>query len=328
MKKRVSVVIPLYNEESVVPELIDRLVALQQKLMPVVLDVVVVNDGSGDATRALLDQRLPDLKNWKLISLARNFGLQPAYKAGLDFAKGDAVVFMDGDLQDPPELIADMVSVWQEGYAVVVARRRTRRERGLRRVCFELFHWGINKLTGGMMPKDSGTFGLMDRRVADQVKSLREKNPFFPALRCWPGYSTGYVEYDRELRFSGETKQSYRRLINYAWDGVTSFSDAPLRCITSVGFLISSLAFLYACVLLVQRIFQFFGFFADLRVLGFTTIVLAILFMGGVQLMAIGIIGTYLSRIFVEVKDRPMYVVDEVLTSTGAVCENLESKDM
>ena len=165
------------------------------------------------------------------------------------------------------------------------------------------------------MPKNSGTFGLMDRQVADYVKNLREKTLFLPALRCWPGFRTKYVHYDRDERRVGETKQTLRSLFRYAWDGISSFSDVPLQWIAGLGFLISGAAFLWACILAAVRVLQFFGYFETLRVLGFTTNVLAILFMGGVQLLAIGVVGVYISRIFVEVKDRPVYVVRGVSSS-------------
>ncbi|MCF7849383.1 MAG: glycosyltransferase family 2 protein [Kiritimatiellales bacterium] len=315
MKKRVSVVIPVFNEETVVDELVSRLEKVASGLEGFELQPVIVDDGSQDATYARLEEALPKLSCWKLISLSRNFGLQAAYKAGLDFADGDAVVFMDGDLQDPPELIGEMVACWEKGAKTVVACRNSRKESGLRRLFFDLFHRTFNFLCQGAMPRNSGTFGLMDRHVADHVRDLRERSLFFPALRCWPGFETEYVYYDRDLRFAGETKQSFRRLLSYAWDGITSFSDVPLQWITGMGFLISGAAFLYSCVLLIQRVLQFFGFLQGLEVLGFTTIVLAVLFMGGVQLIAVGVVGTYISRIFVEVKDRPLYITKNVSSS-------------
>jgi polyisoprenyl-phosphate glycosyltransferase len=315
MNKTVSIVIPLFNEEPVVDELIDQLKTLESETPNVSLQSVFVDDGSTDGTVERLKKKLPSLKRWKLVALSRNFGLQAAYKAGLDHADGDAVVFMDGDLQDPPALIGEMIACWEKGANTVVACRNSRKETGLRRLFFDMFHRVFNSLCQDAMPMNSGTFGLMDRKVADHVRKLRERTLFFPALRCWPGFKIEYVYYDRQERFDGKTKQSVRRLINYAWDGITSFSDAPLQWITAVGFIISGLAFLYACLLFVQRILQFFGFFQDLQVLGFTTIVLSILFVGGVQLMAIGVVGTYISRIFVEIKDRPPYIAESVACS-------------
>lgn len=307
--KVISVVVPLFNEEAVVLELVDRLRAVDGGLEDATLEVVAVDDGSTDATRVHLLEKLPLLACWKQVSLSRNFGLQAAYKAGLDHATGDAVVFMDGDLQDPPELIPEMLAEWRKGAKVVVACRNSRKETGMRRVCFDLFHKLFDKLTDGAIPPNSGTFGLMDRVVADHIRNLRERSLFYPALRCWAGYEKSEIFYDRDERLAGETKQSFRRLLNYAWDGVTNFSDVPLQMITTIGFFISGAAFLYGLFLVFQRIMQFFGCFQGLEVLGFTTIVVAVLFMGGIQMIAIGIIGTYLSRIFREVKDRPLYLV-------------------
>lgn len=314
--KTVHIVVPFFDEEEVIPCLCSRLERVCRSIQDKV-EVIFVDDGSRDRScemvRANGDLTVP----WKLIRLARNFGQQAAYRAGLDYADGDAVIFMDADLQDPPEKIPELIQAWRAGAKVVVGVRESRKETGVRRWCFDLFHEIFFRLTHGMLPKDSGTFGLMDRVVADWVCGLREVNLFLPALRCWFGFPTSFVYYKRELRAAGEEKQSYWKLLNYAWDGVTSFSVAPLRLITVLGLVVAIPSFLYGGWLIVQRILQQFGYFKSLDVLGFTTIAVAVFFMGGLQLICLGIIGEYLAKMFSEMKGRPVFVVDEVVSSSS-----------
>lgn len=311
----ISVVIPLFNEEELVQELLQRLLEVEKELNDCSFELVIVNDGSRDGTQHALETFLPSFSNWKLVALARNFGLQPAYKAGLDQVTGDAVIFMDGDLQDPPEAIPLLVAEWQAGAKVVAACRNSRKETGFRRLCFDAFHVVFHKLTDGFVPKNSGMFGLMDREVAGHVKAMPEVNLFFPALRCWPGFKQSSITYDRDARFAGDTKQSFGRLFRYAWDGITSFSDMPLQMITVMGSIISVLAFVVGIGLILFRMLQLFGFFGELVVLGFTSIVIAVLFMGGLQMIALGVIGNYMSRLYQEAKHRPLYIIGELKKS-------------
>jgi glycosyltransferase involved in cell wall biosynthesis len=313
----VSIVIPLYNEEELVPQLLQRLLDVETGMEKTSFELIVVNDGSHDETQRVLEKSLPSFSCWKLVSLARNFGLQPAYKAGLDQVEGDCVIFMDGDLQDPPEVIPDLVAEWRSGSKVVVACRNSRKETGFRRLCFDAFHIIFHKLTEGFVPKNSGMFGLMDREVANHVKAMPEINLFFPALRCWPGFRQSTVTYDRDARFAGDTKQTFGRLLRYAWDGITSFSELPLQLITMMGAIISLLSFVLALGLVAFRILQLFGFFSELVVLGFTSIVIAVLFMGGLQMIALGVIGNYMSRLYQEAKRRPHYIIGDMKKSTG-----------
>ena len=306
----ISIVIPLWNEAQIVPELARRLQALDG----LNLEVVCVDDGSSDETAEQLECVLPAFSRWKLVKLSRNFGQQSAFRAGLDEATGDAVIFLDADLQDPPELIPEMVAAWQNGAKLVVACRSSRAERGLRRVCFDLFHRVFHRITGGIMPKDSGTFGLMDKAVADQLRRLPEQNLFLPALRSWVGYRQVCVWYDRSSRV-GQPKQRFGRLLSYAWDGVTSFSAVPLKFISAAGILLSLIGFGYAGVLLVIKFLQFFGYFASLEVPGFTTVAVAVFCIGGLQLICTGIIGEYLARVYTEVKRRPHYIVESISSS-------------
>ena len=311
----VSIVIPLYNEQDSIAALVDRLKPL--RVGGAAVQCVFVNDGSRDATRARLLERAPELADWKFLQLSRNFGQQAAYRAGLGAADGAAVIFLDADLQDPPELIPEMVAHWQAGARVVVACRRSRAERGLRRVCFELFHAIFHRVTGGVMPKDSGTFGLMDRVVVEQLKQMPELNLFLPALRSWVGYRQEIVWYDRAER-AGQPKQTLHKLFSYAWNGITSFSTVPLKAISALGLVISLFGFTYAGGLLLVRLLQGVGYFHGLVVQGFTTLAVAVLCLGGIQLVCLGIIGEYVAKVYTEVKQRPAFIVEEVLTSRTA----------
>ena len=306
----ISIVIPLWNEEESIATLIARLVELRQKCS-VPFEFIFVDDGSTDRTVSRLQQELASQAQWALVSLSRNFGQQAAYRAGLDHARGDAVVFLDADLQDPPELIPEMVERWQGGAKVVVGCRRSRPERGLRGILLKQFHQIFKLLTGGIIPPNSGTFGLMDRVVVDHVRALPEINLFLPGLRSWFGYQQELVSYDRAGR-PGKPKQTFSRLVSYAWDGITSFSELPLKLIGIAGLIISCLGFFYAFVLIVIKAAQFLGFFRGLAVMGFTTLAVAVLFMGGIQLLCLGIIGEYIARSYKETKRRPIYIVKTI----------------
>lgn len=312
----ISIVTPLWNEKESVATLLSRLSDLKED-SPVPIELVLVDDGSTDGTAEALLPLLAPFPRWKLVKLSRNFGQQAAYRAGLDHATGDAVIFLDADLQDPPELIPEMVRRWQAGAKVVVACRRSRPEKGARGFLFNQFHWMFNTLTGGAMPKNSGTFGLMDRIVAEHVRALPEVNLFLPALRAWFGYRQEIVWCDRAAR-AGEPKQTLRKLVSYAWDGITSFSELPLKLIGLAGLLISAGGFCYAAVLVFIKVAQVFGFLRDFVVMGFTTLAVAVLFMGGVQLLCLGIIGEYIARAYKETKRRPIYVVERLEQSPPA----------
>lgn len=309
----VSIIVPFFNEEENIAALISRLQALA-RLEVVRWEFVFVDDGSTDATRNRLLGETPKLPRWKVIQLSRNFGQQGAYRAGLDAAGGDAVIFLDADLQDPPELIPEMIGRWQQGAQLVTACRKSRAETGARRMFFDAFHAVFFRVTHGIMPKNSGTFGLMDRAIAEQLRRMPELNLFLPALRCWVGFRQEIVWYDRAVR-SGAPKQSFARLCSYAWNGITSFSTVPLKMISLLGILISAIGFSYAAVLLFVRFLQWWGWFPSLIVQGFTTLAVAVLCLGGIQLLCLGIIGEYLGKIYTEVKGRPAYVVAETLQS-------------
>jgi dolichol-phosphate mannosyltransferase len=307
----ISVVIPIYNEEENLPQLQKRITASLDAACQSfggTWEAVLVNDGSRDRSAAIIRDIHRQDPRFKLVSLSRNFGHQPAVTAGIHHATGRCVVLIDGDLQDPPEIIPDMVAKWRQGHHVVIGQRTSRAERGARGLGFRLFYPILRAVTDLPSAPDAGIFGLMDRRVVAEFNKLPERNRFIPGLRSWLGFSQTAVEYDRMDRAAGKPKQTLRRLLRYAIDAMLSFSYAPLRSVMYMGFFISGMTFLLAVWYLID-FFRHPDKFGD----GFTTTILAILFFGGVQLISLGIVGEYVGRIYEELKQRPLYVVGETL---------------
>jgi dolichol-phosphate mannosyltransferase len=304
----ISVVVPIFNEQENLPELRRRMTAaLDSTQQP--WELILVNDGSKDASPQMIRQYHAEDSRIKLINFSRNFGHQPAVSAGIHNARGDCVILIDGDLQDPPEVIPEMVKKWQEGSQVVLAERKSREDGGTRGVGFRLFYPLFRRVSDLPTVPDAGIFGLMDRVVVREFNKLPERNRFIPGLRSWLGFKQESVFYDRKDRAAGKPKQTLRRLIKYAMDGMISFSYKPLRAATFLGFAISAGVPVIALFYLVD----FFFIHPDKYGNGFTTLILAILFFGGVQLISIGILGEYIGRIYEEIKQRPLYVVSETL---------------
>jgi glycosyltransferase involved in cell wall biosynthesis len=285
------------------------------KDVPAQFEIVVVDDGSTDGTKDIIEEKLKCFPKWRLLILSRNFGQQPAYRAGIAEATGDAVIFMEADLQDPPSLIPELIERWQKGYKVVTGVRTSRAERGIRRWMFDLYHIIFYRLTDKIMPANSGMYSLIDRKIVDHLLEAPETNLFLPALKNWFGYPQTNVHYERMDRAAGKPKQTFRKLFNYGINGLTSFSDLPLQWIAILGFVISAASFAYAGVLILIKIARFFGYFESLEVMGFTTLAVAIFCLGGIQIICIGIIGQYLARIYREIKCRPLYIVESKTTS-------------
>jgi glycosyltransferase involved in cell wall biosynthesis len=300
----VSIVIPVFDEEAVLPELFQRLAAVFDRQPDVTWRALLVNDGSRDRTAELVRRHAGLDRRFALLELTRNFGFQAALAAGLVHATGDAIITMDADLQDPPEIIPEMVACWRDGADVVRAVRRSRQETGVRRVGMDLFHGLFGRLADYPIEANTGTFGLMDREAVDVLNRLPERNRFFPGLRAWVGFTIGEVVYDRKERAAGEPQQTLGKLIRYALDGVFSFSYLPLRLLTYVGTIISGLGFAVGLFFIIRRLLDM-----EVAQTGFTTLVTLVLFIGGVQLIGIGVLGEYLGRIYDEVKQRPLYVV-------------------
>jgi polyisoprenyl-phosphate glycosyltransferase len=309
-----DIVVPIYNEEENLPSLHDRLIKACEKLDDMAWRVIYVNDGSSDRSLEIMRWQRESDSRFSIVELSRNFGHQAAITAGLSCANGDAVVLMDGDLQDPPELIPELISRWKEGANVVRAHRRSRKEKGIRRVGFDIFHKLFAWATDFPVPPNTGIFGLLDRQAAEELKRLPEQNRFFPGLRSWVGLNQELVYYDRDDRAGGEPKQSMKRLIRYALDAIFSFSYKPLRIMTSAGIVISTVGFLLACFFIARRLLGI-----EIAQTGFTTLVTLMLFLGGIQLMAIGLLGEYLARIYDEVKQRPLFIIQDThgLDKTG-----------
>lgn len=304
---KVALVIPAYNETPVLPELFARLTAVFAGRTDVAWSVIMIDDGSRDATAAMIAAQCERDPRFRLLALSRNFGFQAALMAGLEHAgEFDAVVTMDADLQDPPEIIPELVTAWQNGAGVVLAVRRTRAEAGLRRVGFDLFHQLFGRLVDLKIERNTGTFGLLSRAAVAAFNRLPESHRFFPGLRTWLGFPRTEVLYDRQERAAGEPGQSFLRLLRYAFDGIFSFSRLPLRLLTICGMFIASLGFAVGLFFIVRRLMGI-----EIAQVGFTTLVTLVLFLGGVQLIGIGVLGEYLGRVYDEVKRRPNYIVKQ-----------------
>jgi glycosyltransferase involved in cell wall biosynthesis len=303
---RVSVVVPVFNEEATLDALVAR---LERALEGAGLDyeVVFVNDGSRDRSAEMLRSHHARNPRLKCIMLSRNFGHQVAVTCGLDHAQGDAVIVMDGDLQDPPEVLAGMVARWREGFDVVYAVRRRRKEGWVKVAAYKAFYWVLHRVSYLDIPLDSGDFSLMDRRVVDLLAAMPERNRFVRGLRTWVGLRQTGFEYERDARYAGESKYSFTKLLRLAFDGLVSYSFAPLRLVSNLGMLVSLSALLYMVYLMAARLF------GDLTIQGWTSTVVIVLFLGGIQLLSLGIIGEYIGRIFDEVKQRPQYVIGDSL---------------
>ncbi len=306
-----SIVVPLYNEEGNVAPLVERIVAIAGRLEGAPsYEIVLVNDGSTDRTLERIRDELARHEHIVLVNLSRNFGHQLAASAGMDIAQGDAVILMDGDLQDPPELIVDFMAKWREGYDVVYAVRRTRKgESPFKLFTARLFYRVIKRLTKVSIPVDTGDFRLMSRRVVEALKRSPERHRFLRGMVSWVGYNQIGIEYDRDERYSGLTKYPLPKMLRFAIDGITSFSDVPLRFASYLGFISSAVAFVYALVVIAYKLFSLHppGYTP-----GWASTIVAVLFLGGVQLISLGILGEYIGRIYDEVKGRPLYLISDI----------------
>lgn len=303
-----SVVVPLFNEADNVGELLRRIRTVIENLVvaPPDYELILVDDGSRDGTLPMLLAAASADPHLRVISLSRNFGHQIAATAGLDAARGDAVILMDGDLQDPPELIGDFLAKFRDGYDVVFATRRKRAgESRFKLFTAAVFYRTIRRLTNVSIPVDTGDFRLMSRRVVTVLRDSRERHRFIRGLVSWVGYRQTGIEYDRSERNAGESKFPVSKMLRFAIDGITAFSEIPLRIATWFGFIVSAIAFLVALLEIGVKIFTGYN------LPGYTSTIFAILFLGGVQLIGIGILGEYVGRIYDEIKGRPLYLVAE-----------------
>lgn len=307
-----SVVIPMYNEEDGLSVLLDRLCPVLDALGES-YEIVCIDDGSRDGTLAALkaaQERIPQIV---AVELSRNFGKESALSAGLDLARGQAVIPFDADLQDPPDLIPALVAKWREGFDVVLARRENRKAEGhLKRFTAWAFYRTHNVLAEHPIPNNVGDFRLMDRRVVDVLKQLPERRRFMKGLFAWVGFKTATIDFERAARAAGDTKWNYWKLWNFALEGITSFSSLPLRFWSYVGAAVAAISFLYAAFIVL------FTLFAGIDVPGYASLLVIVLFLGGLQLLSLGLLGEYVGRIYAEVKGRPLYVLRRVHRSDDA----------
>jgi polyisoprenyl-phosphate glycosyltransferase len=301
---QVSIVIPVFNEGEHLHELRHRLEKTLDGIDDLDWKVLYVDDGSGPATREILQAHHAANERFTILELSRNFGHQAAITAGLAHARGDAAIVMDGDLQDPPEAIPRLLAAWRKGGQVVFARRRSRTEGGLRGLAFAAFHALFRWIADFPVAPHTGAFVLLDRTALGAINSLEERNRFLPGLHNWIGFDRRWIDYDRQARAGGAPKQSLGRLARYGLNAIFSFSYKPLRLMTFTGLVISLVGFTLGLVFVVKRLTGI-----ETAQTGFTTLVTLVLFLGGLQLIAIGLIGEYLGRVYDEVKRRPVYIV-------------------
>lgn len=298
-----SVVVPMYFEEAVVQECYKRLTNVLHNHYQ--YELIFVNDGSTDNTLPLLEEIAAADKHAKIVSFARNFGHQAAVTAGIAKAKGDAIVIIDADLQDPPELIPQMVQLWQQGHEVVYAKRKKRKgESKFKLITAKLFYRFLDAMTDIHIPTDTGDFRLIDRKVAEVFKTMPERNRFIRGMVSWIGFSQIPIEYERDERFAGETKYPLKKMLKFASDGIVSFSVKPLRLVLFLGFLATFIAVLLFLYAVLGKLF-----FPTASTGGWASLMATITFFGGVQLLSLGIVGEYIARIYEESKDRPLYIV-------------------
>ena len=307
MPKRISILIPAYNEEAVLDKLYERLKKLADTVTKYELEFFFVNDGSRDNTLEIIKTFAKRDKRVSYLNLSRNFGKETAMIAGLDHVSGDATVIIDADLQDPPELIPEMIKHWEEGYDDVYAKRKSRAgESWVKKRTSELFYKILQRSTRITIQRDTGDFRLLDRRCVEALKQLRESQRYTKGMFSWVGYKKKEILYDRDPRAAGETKWNYLKLSELAIEGITSFTTAPLRLSSLLGLIVSVCAFFYIVVVVVKTLV-----YGD-DAAGYPSLMAVVLFLGGVQLLSLGIIGEYIARIFNETKNRPLYFVEEL----------------
>ena len=304
--KKVTIIIPAYNEEASLPFLYERIEKLINSIDNYEFEILFVNDGSKDKTIELIKEYREKDNRISYVDFARNFGKETAMIAGLDYATGDCVIFMDADLQDPPELIPEMLKYWEEGYDDVYAQRRSRKgETWLKKFTSKMYYRVLQSLTNVEIQKDTGDFRLLDRRCVNALRKMRESQRCSKSMFSWIGYKKKAIVYDRDPRIAGKTKWNYGKLINLAIDGITSFTTSPLRISTYIAIPTFAALFVYFIYVIVKCCVE------HVAIQAFQAIILLVLFFSGVQILLFGIVGEYLGRIFNETKNRPLYLVNE-----------------
>ncbi|MBL0341444.1 MAG: glycosyltransferase family 2 protein [Bacteroidetes bacterium] len=301
-----SVIIPIYNEEENIRPLIDRLRSVVGTMGLNSVEYIFINDGSRDRSMEIIAELSQKYSEIKFINLSRNFGHQIAVTAGLDKSTGDAVTIIDADLQDPPELIPELYKKLKTGFEVVYAKRRSRQGEGFfKKLTAKIFYRILRKMTSIKIPVDTGDFRIVDRKIVDVLKQMPEQQKFLRGQTSWIGFNQTFVEYDRDERHAGKTGYTYKKMIRMALDGITSFSNFPLKIVTIAGFVVSTISFFMILYALYSR------FISKDYQPGWASLMIAVLFIGGIQLIGIGIIGEYISRISANIRNRPLYIVRE-----------------
>ena len=304
--KKISIIIPAYNEEEALPALMERITKFADDTKDYDFEFLFVNDGSKDRTIELIKEYREKDKRVCYVDFARNFGKETAMKAGIDYATGDAVVFLDADLQDPPEIITEMIKYWEEGYDDVYAQRKSRKgETWMKKFTSKMYYKILQDLTNVPIQKDTGDFRLLDRRCVNALKVMKESQRNSKSMFSWIGYNKKAIFYDRDPRVAGKTKWNYSKLINLAIDGITSFTTSPLRISTFIAIPTFLILFVYFIYVIAK------SFIVHQPIQAFQATILLILFFSGIQIMLFGIVGEYLGRIFNETKNRPLYLVNE-----------------
>jgi polyisoprenyl-phosphate glycosyltransferase len=306
LKKRISILIPAYNEQEVIHQLFERLNTVLKSLKLYDFEILFVNDGSSDSTIEIIKALRQRDTRICFVDLSRNFGKETAMIAGLDYASGDAVIIIDADLQDPPELIPEMIRYWEQGYDDIYAKRRSRAgETWIKKLTANTFYKLLKQMTRIPIQENTGDFRLLDRRCVEALKKIRETQRYTKGMFSWIGYNKKEILFDRDPRAAGETKWNYLKLMNLAIEGITSFTTAPLRLSSLIGCFISIIAFIYMGWIIAKTLL-----FGE-SVQGYPSLMTAVLFLGGIQLISLGVIGEYLGRVFNETKGRPLYFVNE-----------------
>jgi len=311
-EKKIGVIIPIFNEEENIQLLHNRLTKVVVSLN-VSYELIYVNDGSTDQSFNIIKQLAQTDTNVKYISFSRNFGHQIAVTAGLEKVNSEAVIIIDADLQDPPELIPEMYQKYKEGFQNVYAKRKKRKgESALKLITAKIFYRLLSKITHISIPLDTGDFRLIDKKIVNVLKQMPEQHKFLRGQISWAGFKQTYIEYDREERKGGQTGYTYRKMIRFALDGITSFSNAPLKFATTMGFVVFVISFFLICYALYSKFFL-----NETTIKGWTSLMLSVLFIGSVQLLSIGIIGEYISRLSDNVRNRPKYIIEESNVEEG-----------
>jgi glycosyltransferase involved in cell wall biosynthesis len=323
MKKKISYVLPVYNESGSIDRFYDDLARAVSRIEDrYSFELIFVDDGSRDDSLERLRRIHEKDRRVKVVAFSRNFGHQMAITAGLDLSRGDATIIMDTDLQDPPEVSLRLIEKWEEGFDVVYAQRRTRGGSFFKRWTAHLYYRLLHRLADVDIPKDTGDFRLMDAQAVTELRRFREKNRFVRGMVASLGFKQAAVPFDRPERIAGTTNYPLKKMVKLAFDGVTSFSTTPLQMVTRLGFMVFLLSILWIVYALVIRVF-----FPDEAVSGWTMTIIAVLFMGGIQILTLGILGTYIGRIYSEVQGRPLYIIEDVLDHEPGARDDVPSTD-